>query len=120
VNNLKYFFLPVILLAAHSLAQTVDVTTGNSLFHECQGAIRMLNGSYDPSDGLDGQYCAGYIDGLTQGMEGRKEFCIDTFRTSTLARIYVTFIQKNPKYLDQPKAYGVIASLTEAYPCKQK
>lgn len=120
MSGTKFILLALIAGAIgsrSSVAQSDDVTSGASLFAACQGAVRSLNGSYSPDDVLPGQYCMGYIEGLMQGIEGRKAFCPTSFRPSTLTRVYVSFMQKNPKYFDQPKAYGLIASLAATYPC---
>ena len=37
-----------------------------------------------------------------------------------MTRIYVAYMQKNPKLLDQPKSLGLLDALMDAYPCQKK
>jgi hypothetical protein len=38
----------------------------------------------------------------------------------TLSRIYVAYMQKNPKLLDEYKGTGLFLALRDAYPCPVK
>jgi hypothetical protein len=105
------------LLIAQQSAPTEDVTSGASLLHDCEGAVKTMAGSYLPSDNLGGQFCFGYLEGMANGTGNQKAYCLGNFRPSTLTQVYVAFMKRNPQYLDKPKGEGVFATLVSAYPC---
>ncbi len=62
--------------------------------------------------------CTAYIDGFTES--GNSLFCMDSSSVATVVRIYVAYMQKNPKLLDQPKSLGLLDALMGDYPCPTK
>jgi Rap1a immunity proteins len=70
------------------------------------------------SDMRDGGYCLGYFRGFgdLNAMVG-SSVCLDRASTGTVIRVYVAYMEKNPKYLDDAMVIGVIYALKDGYPC---
>ena len=67
--------------------------------------------------------CTSYIDGLTDGLDfaANKIFvCSNGGSFGTLSRIYVAYMLKHPKLMDEYKSVGMILALQESYPCAKK
>lgn len=78
-------------------------------------ARRILNGEWSQS-----WFCLGYVKGLSAGYAIAKgpEICVsEGTAPETLIRLYVQYMEKNPKLLDENLAYGVALALRENYPC---
>ena len=112
----------MILVSLLMALQTVHLSPsqrGSNLFDSCRGMIRQQNGSYDPKDAVGAAECLGYLEATVE-LENMKRFCVKgDFSAATLARVYVLFMEKNPRYLDVLQAEGVIAALRDGYPCSQ-
>ena len=95
----------VLLLTA---AQVPDSQRGSNLFHDCQAAVRAKDQSRVSDDDLaSARTCAAYIDGFTDGIAvlDRKVVCVDEGAAmETLIRVYVSYMVKNPKMMDNFKA----------------
>jgi len=96
--------------------------TGSILFHACQASVRTMDSApanaSDPSFDL---YCAGYFEGFSDvATLNETSLCIKNARIGTLIRVYVAYMDKNPKLLDSPKIIGVIFALKESYTCPAK
>ena len=48
---------------------------------------------------------------------GKHHFCVKEASVATMTRIYVAYMQKNPKLLDHHKSEGLVLALADAYPC---
>jgi hypothetical protein len=111
-------FMPAVVFAFQATVPSPS-QRGLNLFNDCKALIRRQNGSYAPKDVLGAEECSGYF-AATAELESGKSFCLkDHYSIETLARIYVVFIEKNPKYLDVLEAEGAVAALKDAYPCGQ-
>ncbi len=107
-----------LLAVAMALQSSYANQRGSALYAHCQEAIRILD---NPSAGGDLQSateCTAYIDGFSEA--GGTLFCTDSASVATMTRIYVAYMQKNPKFLDQPKSLGLLESLMDSYPCPVK
>lgn len=93
---------------------------GNALYSDCQALTRMLDGQ--PSTVVEvqsGSSCTDYIDGFTDGYEAAgPSLCVGGASLGTLARVYIAYMQKKPKLLDQHKSVGLLMALKDAYPCR--
>lgn len=70
------------------------------------------------TDFRDGEFCLGYFRGFGDynAMAG-SSICLDRAHTGTVIRVYVAYMEKNPKFLDDMMIIGVIYALKDAYPC---
>ena len=92
---------------------------GLNLFHACQASIRVLDAAnVSASDLHDAEFCRGYFRGFgdLNAMLG-SSVCLDGASTGTSIRVYVAYMEKNPKFLDDAMIIGVIYALKDAYPC---
>lgn len=107
---------------AQQLENHTEKDTGSSLFHACQSSVRAMDGVHaDPSDSSFDLYCAGYFEGFSDVVTlNESSLCIKNARIGTLIRVYIAYMEKNPRYLDSPKIIGVIFALKESYACPSK
>lgn len=103
-----------------------NLSTGNSLYQQCRATIRVLDagGHVPDSDYVDGMECTGYIEGFLDGYylgvpSNSQVFCIPDKTTSfgVFARLYVQYMDKYPKLLDEEKSEGLVGMLIANYPC---
>ena len=96
---------------------------GATLYQTCLAAVRAFDNPASPSqaDIKDSHSCYAYIQGFVDGsnIDG-PAFCPEGGTLGTSIRVYVTYMQKNPKLFDQYKAEGVFRAFREAYPCPAK
>lgn len=116
--------LPILAFAmAAQVPSNLDPgNQGSALFHDCRTAIRLMDGqtaTATESDFLDGASCTSYIDGYTDGLADGI-VCTHGASLGVLARVYVAYMQKNPKLLDEHKSRGVLLALRESYACPAK
>jgi hypothetical protein len=66
-------------------------------------------------------YCIGYFEGFVDiNQFSDSSLCLNSARIGTLIRVYVSYMEKHPKLLDDFKVSGVIYALKETYPCPVK
>ncbi len=53
-------------------------------------------------------------------MFGDKTICAEGATVGTLSRVYVAYVEKNPKLMDEPKAAGLYEAFAIEYPCAIK
>ena len=99
-----------------------DSQRGTWLFQACQGAVRWMdapitNKPVDDVENFDNctAYLGGYIEGADPGVCPSPEATMGTF-----VRVYVAYMQKNPKMLDTWRTRGLEAAMRRAYPCRKK
>lgn len=64
--------------------------------------------------------CDGYIEGVfdTYHLILRPPYClVDGASMGTLSRVYVKFMDENPKYLDMHRTIGFVEAMKATYPC---
>jgi hypothetical protein len=71
--------------------------------------------------------CSGYVEGFIDGVSSggpvaSKEwvatgFCLNGTSVDTLIKVYLAFMEKNPKYLDEFKGKTLRMALHDTYPC---
>lgn len=64
--------------------------------------------------------CTNYIQGFMDAGTLSTSFCTGEATIATVIRVYVAYLDKNPKLLDGMRGTGVLLSLTDAYPCFAK
>ncbi len=109
----------VLILALMQPALT-DRERAERLYVDCKNAIRIM----DSSNGSDvylgrSASCMDYIDGFVDGANiSEQRICLHEASLLTLARVYVAFMDKNPTWMSEFRAFTLMASLQDAYPCK--
>jgi hypothetical protein len=94
---------------------------GSELVSTCQAAIRMQDDPNGPAEDVErGLMCMNYIQGFVYAGTLGKEFCAQDASNYTIARVYVAYMRRNPKLLDDPKGKGFLAAMVDAYPCSAK
>jgi len=113
---------PLVLLALMQSADIPVAQRGSDLFHSCQANLRALD-SPSPVSNIDlgpAMACQAYISGFLDGfsMADDKLVCVDENATvGTISRIYVAFMEANPKLMDEPKISGFYQALAVNYTC---
>ena len=110
--------VPILMLTMLAQNSPDPKSLGSALYAHCQEAIRIIDNPRADGDLQSATECTAYIDGFTDS--GSALFCMDSSSVATLTRIYVTYMQKNPKLLDQPKSLGLLEAMVDAYPCRKK
>jgi len=116
--------LPTIALAM-MFAPTEDLTTGTRLYHSCQSASRFAG---DTSLGPTAEdisrvsECIAYISGVVDAMhlDNAPLFCTGNATVGTTVKVYVAYMDKNPKLLDERRIIGLAGALMDSYPCPVK
>lgn len=64
--------------------------------------------------------CIGYVGGFADAARSVRNFCptIET-KDGTLVRVYIAYMDKNPKLLDSLESRTLMEALSDAYPCKK-
>jgi len=118
--------IPLLAIGLSLATQNVteaNVNKGSSLFASCQAHIRVMDRTYKNlgDDYAEGNYCIGYIEGFTTGdIFGGGSICFTEASPGTLIRVYVAYMERHPKLLDEDKYVGLSDALVEAYPCKTR
>jgi len=113
--------IPVLAFPKMALAQEYRDGYGSELVYQCRAYVRSA-----PS--LAGSQCLGYVDGFLDGrtsspragnrLDTAKTFCLTDASLDTLIKVYLAFMEKNPKYLDYEKWKTLTMALHNSYPCK--
>lgn len=115
--------VPLIALAMFAQQDKIQpFDLGSALYAQCQETLRVFDNPRDMSTDLrSATSCSAYIDGFVDGLSfGKPLFCAKEASVATMARIYVAYMQKNPKLLDHYKSEGLMLALADAYPCSKK
>jgi hypothetical protein len=116
------FLMATVLLVQQNLTEA-NVNKGSSLFASCQAHIRVMDRTYKnlDEDFPASEYCVGYVEGFTTGnVYGGGSLCFKEASAGTLVRVYVAYMQRNPKLLDDDKYVGLGLALRDSYQCKAK
>ena len=113
--------IPVLAFPKMALAQEYREGYGSQLVYQCRAYVRNT-----PSP--VGSQCLGYVDGFLDGrtsspragshLDATRTFCFADTSLDTAIRVYLAFMEKNPKYLDYEKWRTLTMALHDAYPCK--
>ena len=98
---------------------TLDVVGGASLFANCQASVRASNDvDHATEKDIDKAFkCMEYVAGYVDGLRLSKSVCPGDAHNDTMERVYVLFMEKHPKFLDEHRSRGLYAALAEASPC---
>jgi hypothetical protein len=92
---------------------------GSYLLPKCKALLRSIDHEQaQVGDGLDGIYCLGFVSGFVAGLNNDEDkVCAVGAVPNTIARVYVAYMEKNPKLLDTTSNIGLYFALKESYPC---
>lgn len=70
-------------------------------------------------DASDGAFCSGYFHGFGDynDMNSGSSICLGGASVGTSIRVYVAYMEKNPKLLDDAMIIGIVHALKDTYPC---
>jgi Rap1a immunity proteins len=108
------------LYLALGLQSSVDpVESGSRMYHNCQANIRVMDGEHVTDSEIDNALiCSSYIRGFIDGFgSASSALCLVGATSGTMSRVYVSYMQKNPKLMDSQARIGVLAALKDAYNC---
>ncbi len=118
IPNMLMLFLAMI---TRSSAMPADLSKGAHLYGSCQAAVRLNddpNSAQAKAELASSTYCFGYVGGYIDGLNVLKEeVCVRGASLETIARVYVIYMQQNPKLMDEGRALGLLLSLKASYGC---
>jgi Rap1a immunity proteins len=106
--------------SSHNAVSPRAGDTGSFLYHACQAEIRVIDSPTggESVDKAQQPFCYAYIQGFVDGTNAEgKSFCLQSATAETVTRVYIAYMEKNPKLFDLYKAEGVFRALSDAYPC---
>jgi hypothetical protein len=114
--------IPLLALAFVGTTDVPELQRGSALYRQCQASVKAIDEPDSPMYVFaSAALCSGYIDGFADGLEmGGHGVCLAGASLGTLARVYVAYMQKNPKMMDVEKSVGLLNALLDNYPCRSK
>ena len=104
------------------------VGTGGHLYKSCKVLVRLWDGEAQTDTSAITEcstYVSGFIDGhnftsapTKAGEAAKPVFCRDGASMGAMIRVYLNYMDKNPKLFDAPEMVGLAFSLMDAYPCQ--
>ena len=100
---------------------TPALDTGAELYKQCKDYIALVDraGRRTFNETLGAGRCLGYVQGLAIGAYAKPFMCNESATVETTIRVYIAYMDKNPKQRDEQEAIGVVHALSEAYPCSK-
>ena len=101
---------------------TREIVKGAALYRSCQAEVRLMElpdvSHATQPDLIDGAFCVGFVNGFTGNLSGaRVGVCTNGSNMGTVVKVYVTFMNENPKLMDEDRRVGLGMALQIAYPC---
>ena len=98
---------------------TSSVSLGSTLYRNCKAEIRSSESSTpNREDDELGMECLNYIAGFTDALAVAHQMCpSENTSRGTVVRLYVAYMDRYPKLLDDDRGIGVWGTLADAYPC---
>jgi Rap1a immunity proteins len=106
-----------------ALAMTAgEVGKASRLYHSCKDLIAITDHTArkDASETLEAGRCLGYVDGFIQGSFAHPFACSGEATNETIVRVYIAYMDKNPKLLDEIEGVTFLYAMKDAYPCPAK
>lgn len=114
------FLVPALLLSAAVAPPESDT---RHLYNACKAWMRIQDGAQQLHDLDMADYCLGYSQGYFAGagaLTSERSFCAGQSHFSTVARVYVTYIDQHPRMLDERAEVGFGLAMLASYPCPVK
>jgi len=106
-------------LLALAMQLPSDQGNGSGLYSACKAYVSFIDRTGQPSREFDEGTCIGYVSGYADSGNDER-FCASEATMGTIVRVYLAYMDKNPKLFDMPRAYGLELALRESYPCPAK
>jgi hypothetical protein len=114
--------IPVIASPKTASSQEQASVRASDLVNDCNAYV------HKGSDHLgNGEHCLGYVEGFMDGMGNEmlrlhdknthEAPCYKEVSIDTLIKVYLAFMEKNPKYLDYDEGKTLRMAVDDAYPC---
>jgi hypothetical protein len=97
---------PILFLMIQAAHIGQDDQRASHLYAQCQATVRIMECI---------RYVEEFLDGLDLG--GNKKICVGGASFGTVARVYVKYMQANPKMMDLHESIALALALAESYPC---
>ena len=118
--------IPLIALALLQAAQATRQPAAASnpfLIRACQVSVQ-LHEARTPAPNEEAMRfdiaCVSYIQGFADAAALTQTLCVKNVRTGTLAKEYLTYMERHPELLNQDRAFSLAASIKENHPCTAK
>jgi hypothetical protein len=114
-----FMLIPIVLTSLSFLAKPGVGQPGSALYGVCKADVRAIdNVDASVQDKVSGKVCEAYLLGFIDGDAIRdKTICVNGATPETLARVYVTYMERKPELMDESKVVGLYQSLATTYPC---
>ena len=106
---------------AKPAAADEPLLTATKLYLDCKASLN--DSPLNPQGTVDGSYCNGYMTAFLQAMTMAQpsnkslSFCTPATSIFMIAKMYVGFIDNNPKFLSESPENTVINFLVSSFPC---
>jgi hypothetical protein len=104
-----------------ALAMLAITDKGSTLNTDCKAYIAVgdATGRTESGAAWSAGRCLGYIDAMLDAGNSLG-FCAQHATAGTVARVYLVYMEKNPKMLDEQESTGFLSAMQETYPCPAK
>jgi len=110
-----------LITLAVALQTPADMSKGAHLYSSCQAAVRLAESPSSAQAKTElptSTYCFGYLGGYVDGVNRLgNSICVNSASMDTVALVYVAYMQRTPKLMDEERSLGVQLSLASAYSC---
>lgn len=115
-------FVPILIFVLGTGQDAGHPMTGDELVQACRASVRILNGEGREGDTLNAHFCASFVEGFISGLHvSDDKVCVRSEdNRATLVKVYVAYMDKNPRLLDSTADVGLYLALKEGYPCAAK
>ncbi len=115
-------FLLTSVVGFAQTASNEEVHQGSYLYKSCHAAVRLMNSStsVEAGDSIEeSDFCLGYFTAFVDmnELQGHSSICLDNASEGTMIRVYVAYMDRNPKLMDELMILGVVSALHDGYPC---
>ena len=94
---------------------------GSELYHACQAAIRVMDRTPKQGDIGSSEFCRGYFTAFYEFNTLLKtSICMSGSTVGTTERVYVQYMEKNPKLMDEMMLFGLTDAMKANYSCPAK
>ena len=121
--TLLLVLIPIVASPKMSSSQDQEAILASDLVNDCKAYVGR-GAAYSGN----GEHCLGYAEGFLDGMGSEmlrlhdknthEAPCYREIRIDTVIRVYLAFMEKNPKYLDYAEGKTLRMAVDDAYPCK--
>ena len=109
-----------VLFFAMQISPVTDLHKASALYSDCKAWVALTDKTRETNndDALHAVNCVGYMNGFIEG--GLTKICAKDVPTMTMARVFIAYMDKNPKLFDERRSVVLYLALTDAYSCPTK